>query len=719
MNMLMSSVAIATLALTTSFAWCQYKPVTPRRQLAAGEVAVTKPGIYAGAGTTYVLMNDITSPRTALFLGKDVTLDLNGYTIRYADGAYQHVPNYSFEEGLDGWDVTHAPGARVEDQRWVHPIVGNNVCLLPEGQEIARQYVTLPEADRAYFAMALVASDKMRIRIRVQNERGEDVQVAYRVGGENRDGVPITANTRLGGGGVIGLFSGQPAGKYRILVKAVEGDAVLDCIDIRPAMDVGVGVIGTIRPYAYHKGLYDGELPMFYDYSTAPLQLSSKPRSDLPVVSGGTVTIRNGTIRSGFRGVQSTGILCSSNDTTLVIENVKFEAAGINANGLRTTGDVQMRHCRFEIDTPFIINRHVHDMAAVITGKRPSEVAYCEFIGGQGNLAISGDHSEIHHNLFVNAQTVTNHYSLGADASGLKIHNNRFEPRTGSGIYIYRNRDCEVYDNTFDITSAPPNNEYSRTDYSTSAIRISDYNESAGSPKACVNNRIYRNKIRVTGMPYPQASKGYMSMAYGVFMSVGGGQNYVYENEITVDNRHPTPDTGEAYAFYVGGSNNGGVYHDNIVTSNTSFIWIGTRYGVGSNVQVYNNTFNKAAGSKPFKAIRLGWYRYPAANVGFYSNQMNGLPFDVEILDNKRESAFEMGWTLAIHAQPGTAITVLNQQGDTAAAGATDTDGIFIARLPQVKVSGTQTITTDTYTVKSPSREARIKLTADQIIDWR
>ena len=43
-----------------------------------------------------------------------------------------------------------------------------------------------------------------------------------------------------------------------------------------------------------------------------------------------------------------------------------------------------------------------------------------------------------------------------------------------------------------------------------------------------------------------------------------------------------------------------------------------------------------------------------------------------------------MGWTLTVHAQPGTAITVLNQQGDTAATGVTDTDGIFIARLPQV-----------------------------------
>jgi len=632
---------ILTLLLAAVVANGEYVPSTHRKPL-PGEIVVTAPGVYDVAGKTYVLTSDVSAPASAIFLGADVTLDLNGFTLRYADAKYQHVPNYSFEDGLKGWDVSHAAGAKSVDMRWLHPMDGDHVCVLPKGQEIVSPYITLPVADRAYYAIALVASDKMKVQIRVQDAQGKDLDVKYTLGSETREGVPVTASPRLGGGGVIGLFSGRPARKYRICVKAIDGDAIIDCVDIRPAMDSGVGIVGKIRPYGYGKGLYDGELPSFFDYSTDPMKLSTTPRKEIPVVTGGTVTVKNGVIASGFEGAQSTGLLCSSAGTNLVVENVKFVAAGINTNGLRSDGAVQMHNCRVEIETPFIINRHVHDMPAVIHGSKPSEIDHCEFIGGQGNLAISGDNSLIHHNLFVNAQTVTNHYSVGADANGLKIYNNRFEPRTGSGLYIYRHRDCEVYDNTFTITSAPPSNEYSETDYSTNAIRIGDYNEPAGSAKGCINNKIYLNTITITGMAYPQASKGFMSMSYAVFMSVGGGQNFVWGNEITIDDRHADPATGEAYAFYVGGSDNGGEFRLNKVLSNRPFFWIGNRYGSAKNVKAYENWLTAAEGAGPFPAVKLGWGKYTATEVTFSNNKTVGLPFEVEVCDEKKQSKYEL-----------------------------------------------------------------------------
>src|SRR4026207_2337155 len=89
-----------------AFAFCignyqglaQYKQ-PPHRQLLPGEVPVNTPGNYGVTGTTYVLTKNITSPVSTIFLGKDVTLDLNGYTIKYADGNYNHIPNSGFEEG--------------------------------------------------------------------------------------------------------------------------------------------------------------------------------------------------------------------------------------------------------------------------------------------------------------------------------------------------------------------------------------------------------------------------------------------------------------------------------------------------------------------------------------------------------------------------------------------------------------------------------------------
>src|SRR5690349_11178019 len=80
--------------------------------LSANEVPVTKPGSYAVPGTTYRLMNDITSTGSTIFLGKDVTLDLNGHTIRYADAPYEHIPNSGFENGDTDWDLSKAPGAK-------------------------------------------------------------------------------------------------------------------------------------------------------------------------------------------------------------------------------------------------------------------------------------------------------------------------------------------------------------------------------------------------------------------------------------------------------------------------------------------------------------------------------------------------------------------------------------------------------------------------------
>src|SRR3989339_1085081 len=126
------------------------------RAPAAGEIAGDKPGSYAEAGKTYVLTKDIASPMTPIFLGNNVTLDLNGYTVTFADGGYEPVPNYGFEEELKGWDVSKAPGAKAVSTV-VRPLVGKKFCSLPEGQEIVSGTVRLPVADRSYYATCAIS----------------------------------------------------------------------------------------------------------------------------------------------------------------------------------------------------------------------------------------------------------------------------------------------------------------------------------------------------------------------------------------------------------------------------------------------------------------------------------------------------------------------------------------------------------------------------------
>ena len=86
-------------------------------------VQVTGPGNYGSAGTTYMLANDITSSVTTIFLGKDVTLDINGFTLKYADGNYQHISHSCFEEDDKGWNLSKAPGANVVSTADVHVFI--------------------------------------------------------------------------------------------------------------------------------------------------------------------------------------------------------------------------------------------------------------------------------------------------------------------------------------------------------------------------------------------------------------------------------------------------------------------------------------------------------------------------------------------------------------------------------------------------------------------
>ena len=118
--------------------------------LPEGVVPINDPGCYDLPGTTYMLTSDISCDRSTLFLGKDVTLDLNGYTLTYADGDYEHVHNYGFEEGLDGWDVSKAPGAKIENTADVHQFIGQKLLSLKAGDMISSEYINLPVAGRSY-----------------------------------------------------------------------------------------------------------------------------------------------------------------------------------------------------------------------------------------------------------------------------------------------------------------------------------------------------------------------------------------------------------------------------------------------------------------------------------------------------------------------------------------------------------------------------------------
>ena len=207
-----------------------------------GEIPVTSPGYCDKPGSVYILVNDISAPKSALFLGKDVTLDLNGYTITYADAGYNHISNCSFEEGSRGWDLTKAPSAKIEDQK-VHVFIGDHILRLSKGEEIVSEFIDLPLSDRSYFAFCGVISQDMKVSIIVEDSSRKSITCVNEYSDSILVSCPVTVRSpRLGGGFVYAHLNRLPAGKYRVRIKA-ETDCLIDYVDIRPSMDVGIGIV--------------------------------------------------------------------------------------------------------------------------------------------------------------------------------------------------------------------------------------------------------------------------------------------------------------------------------------------------------------------------------------------------------------------------------------------------------------------------------------------
>jgi hypothetical protein len=350
-----------------------------------------------------------------------------------------------------------------------------------------------------------------------------------------------------------------------------------------------------------------------------------------------------------------------------------------------------------------------------------TEVANCEFIGGQGNF--SGGCPLLHDNLFVNCQTVSNHYSI-SPRSGTKVFRNQFKPKVGSGIYIGYGTGVEVYDNVFEVEAAPPNAEYRYGTYSTTAIRISDYDAKPTDPaeKRCFGNKVYHNRIHVTGKGYPQLDK-YDPRAYAFYITVGGGTNEVYENEITVDNKD-IAHCG-AFAFLIAAASNGGEIYRNKVTSNCPVMWIGSNYGSASNTLFYGNTFTKVKGTPAnVKMIVMGDGGNTANDLGFYSNELEGW---IDLFEYHSNSiSYAWGWTATVKVldkggmpKATAEVVIAGKDGNEVRKAITDDKGVASVHLAEYTYKDGKKTDCRSYTVKSGKAEAMLEMTKDQDVTLR
>ena len=725
-----SNVIIAVLFMSHFGVNAQYN-TAEHQSLPDGVIAVSEPGNYGEPGASYMLTQDISSDRSTLFLGKDVTLDLNGYTITYANGDYEHVPNYGFEEGLKGWDISNAPGAKIENTAEVHQFIGDKILRLKKGDVIASAYINLPVAGRSYYAMCGVTghyyhdmggdvANDMKISVYVDDEAGNEVTCTTQYGDTTMVSCPVESRSaRLGGGFILAHLNNLPAGKYRIRVKA-ENDCLVDQIDIRPAMDVGIGIVEETHPMGHNDHLYNRNHSAFFDYTKEVS--NGKPLPGIPEVEGaGTVTIKNGVIKNGSRGILSWGIQSTAGDVRIILDNLKFISSGINTTAVDVP-HATIINCRFEILSPFIINRHGSEFYAVdLRGLQASEVSFSEFYGGQGCLVFKGKHSIIHHNHFVNRQTVTNHYSVMAMGDSSMIFENRFEPEIGSGLEIFRHKHIEIFNNLFRIKAAPPSCEY-HEHYSTNAIRVADYGAELGSPRGCFGNRIYNNKFYISGKKF-EHYPDYIPMAAAFFFSTSAGENYIFGNQIYIEQEDPDTDA-EAYAFFIGNSRGGRLFN-NRITTNVTPIWVASGYGSATGTVLSGNKIIKSPdAATDFQAVRMGWIERTdclAKDIVFRSNEFEGLDFGIDA--TAQHHSFSVYWTLAVNVidkkgkkVSGAHVIIMDKNGEEVYRKNADATGSILVELKEYTVDGELTTYLSPYTVIVNKKQKEVFLNTNQEI---
>ncbi len=712
--------------------FAQYS-VTKHRLPAGNEVPVRTPGTYAKPGTTYILMNDIASATSTVFLGKDVTLDLNGYTIKYANSNYQHVPNSGFEEGNKGWDLSKAPGAKVVNTKEVHIFIGKKLMSLKAGNEITSSYVNLPLANRSYFAMCGVTghdyrdmkgdlNNQMKVSIYVEDEKGKEVRCVTEYGDTTLESCPVERKApRLGGGFVYAHLSHLPAGKYRVRIKA-DTDCLVDEIDIRPAMDAGIGIVENTNPLAHYdhmfKEAYPPVIPSFFDY-TEDVHTGKPLSSVAQVTGGGSTIIKNGIIQCGSNGILSWGIQSTAKNVKIILDKVNIKTSGINAIAADLP-QATITHCRFDIDNPFLINRHYPNFYAVDLGPdAPSEVSFSEFYGGQGGLVFKGKKSSIHHNYFAIRQMVTNHYSIMAMGDSSKIFENRIEPETGSGIEIYVHRHIEIFNNYFKIKTSPPTCEYGHEEFSSAAVRMADYRARPGSPDGCYGNKIYNNKISIIANDYPD-DKRYTPMAWAIYYSASAGDNDIFGNDIRIE-KPVLSSKAIAAAFYICGGLNGfgGRFYNNRVTTNVPAAWIASFYGGAVNTKIAGNTIIKSstAGSdfKPFRMGSLDSKDCIAKDVEFRSNDIKGAKFELQATD--QDHSYSVYWTLTVKIADekrspvkNAEVTIRDKGNAIVLQAKTDESGKLQTELPEYAVNGKEKNYSSPYTISVNSCEKKVEL---------
>jgi len=565
----------------------------------------------------FLLMGNIKSTSTGAVFGFDAAnpsvdaktvFDLNGYTITYSSANYETIPNNGFEKWNDintpqDWTVISGVVEQRSTKYWM-PMSGEYLLYTENPLIIKSSPIYLP-LKRAYNAYVTIG-------------RAKDTDITLEVLNSNDQVIcSITKPGFFRGQTIACRFDLDNPGYYYIRL-STQGYAYFDLNGIVPIDDHGIGVFTawSLNPNnSRHKAVVENfqglDIPASGDHAY-PDRLN-------------VFEIKNGNIIAGHENQASYGVYISGT-TKLIMHDVKIFANGIKSHSVKAGGEIYNNY--LEVNMPWYFARESTEEENVI-------LEYGMFFGnsainGQGVIRLDGEGTKIFNNYLRNNAQATNHYAIiHSGATNPVIHDNIFDPVEGSGILTYVGHGYRIFNNTFNVKTAPCNVEYINEDYSTNGIRMNDYNSGDN-----YDNWVYDNIFNIVGENFETAWEKCMPVTTGIFYTASGVDNKIYNNKFNITKTN-SDEKAPVYGLYIGGEvynkpvNNKLIY-DNYFETNDKAIWISTFYGSASDLWLENNTFNRIENKyytpvMPEAAIQMGHTGKIAKNLRLINNHyLNG-----------------------------------------------------------------------------------------------
>ena len=424
---------------------------------------VTACGRLTGSNKYFLLVSNITTNKSCLWYEADNSvLDLNNYTVTYADVGFDGLYNNDFEIGDPevtqpvGWDFSAAPHAKRMMDHYVY--LSNDYLVnfsdVTSPETIVSDWVPITVLNRTYAGYGVMSDcDSYTIEVEFQ---------------DHSINCSTSTSTHC-------EFKPKVAGNYRLrITTSNDARCYVDLADIRPAYDAGI-----ILPCGYVDHW------RFPDYSFAP-----HVPNNVQVKNGRIIEAGHGSLFG--KTVFNRGVSGGTN-----VHDLYTVSRGLDSSNYYSLWESnQQVHNNTFVNT----NTYTTDRSALMgpagfygSGDTNNDFFNNTIIGGQGGVFYTGqNHCKIYNNEFYTKPAVTNHYGVTLyHVENATIHHNFFN-QTGPGVFLSsKTRNTTMYDNLFYLTAMSCDSEYP-TQYTTSMLRISDYDIIGSSTK---NNHIYNNVI--------------------------------------------------------------------------------------------------------------------------------------------------------------------------------------------------------------------------------